>query len=64
MNASHVKSEKQQVSVNLDIALLERLKKLSKREHRTLSAQIAFILAKGLTNLSEEEADLVSDKNF
>ena len=46
---------KKQVCVKMDMGLVKRLQKMAADEKRSLSAQILFILEKGLSNLSEEE---------
>lgn len=54
MKQSSEKSKKQ-VCVKMDMGIAQRLKKLADAAHRSLSAQIVFILEQGLTNLSPEE---------
>ena len=41
--------------------IAKRLKKLADAAHRSLSAQIVFILEQGLTNLSPEEKAIISE---
>ena len=61
MKQSSEKSKKQ-VCVKMDMGIAQRLKKLADAAHRSLSAQIVFILEQGLTNLSlEEQAALKED---
>lgn len=43
----------------MDASVVQRLKKIAAAEKRTLSAQINFILERGLTNLSKEERAVV-----
>lgn len=43
----------------MDMGIVKRLEKMAIEEKRSLSAQILFILEKGLTNLSEEEKSVV-----
>lgn len=57
--------ERCQVSAHLSRTLVKRLEKMAKVSHRTLSGQIAFLLERGLTNLSIEEQELAfSPKRF
>ena len=60
MKQSSEKSKKQ-VSVKMDNCIAKRLKKLAEASHRSLSAQIVFILEKGLTNLSPEERGVIEE---
>lgn len=60
MKQSSEKSKKQ-VSVKMDNGIAKRLKKLAKASHRSLSAQIVFILEQGLTNLSTEERAVIEE---
>ena len=39
----------------MDMGIIKRLQKLAAAEKRSLSAQVVFILEKGLTNLSAME---------
>ena len=43
----------------MDMGIVKRLEKLAVKEKRSLSAQILFILEKGLTNLSAEEKTVI-----
>ena len=52
---------KKQVCVKMDNGIAKRLKKLADAAHRSLSAQIVFILEQGLTNLSPEEKAIISE---
>ena len=53
---------KKQVCVKMDKGIAQRLKKLAEAAHRSLSAQIVFILERGLTNLSPEEKAIVEEE--
>ena len=53
---------KKQVCVKMDNGIAKRLKKLADAAHRSLSAQIVFILEQGLTNLSPEEKAIISEE--
>lgn len=53
---------KKQVCVKMDNGIAKRLKKLADASHRSLSAQICFILEQGLTNLSPEEKAIISEE--
>lgn len=46
----------------MDNGIAKRLKKLADAAHRSLSAQIVFILEQGLTNLSPEEKAIISEE--
>ena len=52
---------KKQVCVKMDKGIAQRLKKLAEATHRSLSAQIVFILEQGLTNLSPEEKAIIEE---
>lgn len=52
---------KKQVCVKMDKGIAQRLKKLAEAAHRSLSAQIVFILEQGLTNLSPEEKAIIEE---
>lgn len=54
-----LEKSKKQVCVKMDMGIVKRLEKMAIEEKRSLSAQILFILEKGLTNLSEEEKSVV-----
>lgn len=58
------KKSKKQVSVNMDLSTVKRLEKLAAEEKRSLSAQVVFILERGLTNLSEEEKSAIGEEFF
>lgn len=58
------KKSKKQVSVNMDLGTVKRLEKLAAEEKRSLSAQVVFILERGLTNLSEEEKSAIGEEFF
>lgn len=53
---------KKQVCVKMDNGIAKRLKKLADAAHRSLSAQICFILEQGLTNFSPEEKAIISEE--
>ena len=53
---------KKQVCVKMDKGIAQRLKKLAEAAHRSLSAQIVFILERGLTNLSPEEKAIIEEE--
>ena len=46
----------------MDKGIAQRLKKLAEVAHRSLSAQIVFILERGLTNLSPEEKAIIEEE--
>lgn len=46
----------------MDNGIAKRLKKLADASHRSLSAQICFILEQGLTKLSPEEKAIISEE--
>ena len=46
----------------MDKGIAQRLKKLADAAHRSLSAQIVFILEQGLTNLSPEEKAIIEEE--
>ena len=54
-----LEKSKKQVCVKMDMGIVKRLEKLAVKEKRSLSAQILFILEKGLTNLSAEEKTVI-----
>ena len=58
------KKSKKQVSVNMDLSTVKSLEKLAAEEKRSLSAQVVFILERGLTNLSEEEKSAIGEEFF
>ncbi|MBQ3525797.1 MAG: hypothetical protein IJA63_05930 [Akkermansia sp.] len=48
----------------MDLGTVKRLEKLAAEEKRSLSAQVVFILERGLTNLSEEEKSAIGEEFF
>lgn len=56
-----LKKSKKQVCVNMDMGIVKRLQKLAAQEKRSLSAQVIFILERGLTNLSPMEKAAIEE---
>ncbi|WP_297602990.1 ribbon-helix-helix protein, CopG family [uncultured Akkermansia sp.] len=51
---SEKQKEKKVVTVRLSPETAERLEKLAKKEHRSISAQISLFLERGFSNLAHQ----------